>query len=309
MTSRKEKSIGALPSDENFWAAVADQHRQERSGSSTAWAKVSAGAGALCVLCTDTTPGRWVTRCKGGGQRACSQWVHPSCAWEEDGYAIRSIPGVTSSIDDEAACVTGSARGTGGRRGVKSPQGRGRPPIVFFACPEHDKAPTYCSCGREDGGEDDEDFIECESCSEWYHFSCEGLDEANPPDPFNCKRCKRLALAGKSVSQDERRRNQAKTNEYESEMLANKVMQVQRWVAEVNTLMVDAKDGAGAMGGDRASSGADPVAPASKSRGRGKDRNRGRAEGQAMVSVEDCFAMLQELLQRGKELQDTDEEG
>ncbi|CAN0267119.1 unnamed protein product, partial [Ectocarpus fasciculatus] len=81
-----------------------------------------------------------------------------------------------------------------------------------------------------------EDYIECESCSEWYHFSCEGLDEDNPPDRYSCKRCRQLAAKGQKVPAQERRRNKAKTNEYLSEMLANKVMQIQQWVKEVKVL-------------------------------------------------------------------------
>ena len=65
-----------------------------------------------------------------------------------------------------------------------------------------------------------EDYIECESCNEWYHFSCEGLDEDNPPDVYSCKRCRQLAAKGQKVSAQERRRNKAKTNEYLSEMVS-----------------------------------------------------------------------------------------
>lgn len=64
-----------------------------------------------------------------------------------------------------------------------------------------------------------EDYIECESCNEWYHFSCEGLDETNPPDVYSCKRCRQLAAKGQKVSAQERRRNKAKTNEYMSQMV------------------------------------------------------------------------------------------
>ena len=64
-----------------------------------------------------------------------------------------------------------------------------------------------------------EDYIECESCNEWYHFSCEGLDENNPPDVYSCKRCRQLAAKGQKVPALERRRNKAKTNEYLSEMV------------------------------------------------------------------------------------------
>ena len=64
-----------------------------------------------------------------------------------------------------------------------------------------------------------EDYIECESCNEWYHFSCEGLDEADPPDVYSCKRCRQLTAKGQKVSAQERRRNKAKTNEYMSQMV------------------------------------------------------------------------------------------
>ncbi|CAM9744992.1 unnamed protein product, partial [Choristocarpus tenellus] len=187
-----------------------------RSGTSSSWKKTTASAGGgrttgagVCALCTDRTPGRWITRCKGAGRKLCQLWAHPSCAWENEGYAVRSLVG-------------GKSR-TGGAAAVDVDREEARVPAVFFACPEHDKPPTYCSCGREEGDqgkeEEEEDYIECESCCEWYHFSCEGLDETSPPDPFSCKRCKKLALAGKSVSEAERRRNQAKTNDYESEMV------------------------------------------------------------------------------------------
>lgn len=64
-----------------------------------------------------------------------------------------------------------------------------------------------------------EDYIECESCSEWYHFSCEGLDEDDPPEVYSCKRCRQLAAKGQKVPAQERRRNKAKTNNYMSEMV------------------------------------------------------------------------------------------
>ncbi|CAN0580495.1 unnamed protein product, partial [Ectocarpus sp. 12 AP-2014] len=67
-----------------------------------------------------------------------------------------------------------------------------------------------------------EDYIECESCNEWYHFSCEGLDEDNPPERYSCKRCRQLAAKGQKVPAQERRRNKAKTNEYLSEMVSRR---------------------------------------------------------------------------------------
>ncbi|CAN0183734.1 unnamed protein product, partial [Scytosiphon promiscuus] len=259
-----------LPSsDEDFWAAVAAQVAMEGSSATPAWrqvgvplppsptrssssspsrdgagrtatrgkAKGAAAAaaaeadGVCCELCEDRTEGRWVTRCKGGGsgsgsggstrqqqQQACSIWVHPACAWQDEGYAMRSI--------------AGSSRLT------ESGEKKRRLPTVFFACPQHDKPATYCSCKREEGEDEDgaEDYIECESCNEWYHFSCEGLDEDNPPDVYSCKRCRQLAAKGQKVSAQERRRNKAKTNAYLCEMLANKVMQIQQWAKEVKVL-------------------------------------------------------------------------
>ena len=67
-----------------------------------------------------------------------------------------------------------------------------------------------------------EDYIECESCNEWYHFSCEGLDEDNPPDVYSCKRCRQLAAKGQKVSAQERRRNKTKTNEYMCQMVRHR---------------------------------------------------------------------------------------
>lgn len=90
-------------SDEAFWAAVAAQHVAEGSNTSswkqTEGSKSAAsgggkrgggkGAGSVndhCALCTDKSPGRWITRCKGPGggtrQQPCSVWVHPACAWQ-----------------------------------------------------------------------------------------------------------------------------------------------------------------------------------------------------------------------------------
>lgn len=66
-----------------------------------------------------------------------------------------------------------------------------------------------------------ENYIECDSCNEWYHFSCEGLDEADAPDSYSCKRCRKLAAKGQKVSAGERRRNKAKTNEYMSEIVSS----------------------------------------------------------------------------------------
>ncbi|CAM9354237.1 unnamed protein product, partial [Hapterophycus canaliculatus] len=273
----QQQQQGQLPSsDEDFWAAVAAQVAKEGSSTTPAWRQVGvslappsprssssspsrdSGGGARagtrgkakgaaaaaaaaaaaeeaggvwCELCEDKTEGRWVTRCKGGGsgsgvgstrqqqQQACSIWVHPACAWQASGgYAMRSI--------------AGSSRST------ESGETKRRLPTVSFACPQHDKPATYCSCKREEGEDDDgaEDYIECESCNEWYHFSCEGLDEDNPPDVYSCKRCRQLAAKGQKVSAQERRRNKAKTNAYLCEMLANKVMQIQQWAKEVKVL-------------------------------------------------------------------------
>ncbi|CAN0104081.1 unnamed protein product, partial [Ectocarpus sp. 6 AP-2014] len=257
-------------SDEDFWAAVAAQVAKEGSSTTPAWRQVgvapptspSSGdsghgragtrgkakgpaaaaasaaeveaAGVCCALCDDKSEGRWVTRCKGSGggagtrqQQTCNIWVHPACAWQASGYAMRSIAGSSRLTAD------------GEKR---------RLPTVFFACPLHDKPATYCSCKREEGEDEDgeEDYIECESCNEWYHFSCEGLDEDNPPERYSCKRCRQLAAKGQKVPAQERRRNKAKTNEYLSEMLANKVMQIQQWVKEVKVLAATNTAGAGA---------------------------------------------------------------
>ncbi|CAM9822811.1 unnamed protein product, partial [Ectocarpus fasciculatus] len=81
------------------------------------------------------------TRCKGSGggagtrqQQTCNIWVHPACAWQDEGYAMRSIAGSSRLTAD------------GEKR---------RLPTVFFACPLHDKPATYCSCKREEGEDED----------------------------------------------------------------------------------------------------------------------------------------------------------
>ncbi|CAN0338720.1 unnamed protein product [Pylaiella littoralis] len=306
-----------LPSsDEDFWEAVAAQVAREGSSATPAWRQVGATerpspssgdttgtsgrsgttrgkakgaavaaaaaaaaaqetAGARCALCEDVSEGRWVTRCKGTGtggggtgtrqQLACPIWVHPACAWQNEGYAMRSI--------------AGSSRLTEAEDGQK----KRRLPTVFFACPQHDKPATYCSCKREEGEDEDgaEDYIECESCSEWYHFSCEGLDEDNPPDVYSCKRCRQLAAKGQKVPAQERRRNKAKTNEYLCEMLANKVMQIQQWVKEVKVLA--ATDTAAAAAA--AATAPDTVAAA------------------AAAAAQARYASLKELLSRREELE------
>lgn len=86
----------------------------------------------------------------------------------------------------------------------------------FRPLPSPPLSPLAVPCVRFLGSED---YIECESCNEWYHFSCEGLDGTNPPDVYSCKRCRQLAAKGQKVSAQERRRNKAKTNEYMSQMV------------------------------------------------------------------------------------------
>lgn len=55
---------------------------------------------------------------------------------QDEGYAMRSI--------------AGSSRST------ESGEKKRRLPTVFFACPQHDKPATYCSCKREEGEDEDQ---------------------------------------------------------------------------------------------------------------------------------------------------------
>lgn len=45
-------------------------------------------------------------------------------------------------------CIAGSSRRSAEEK-------KKRLPTVFFACPQHDKPATYCSCKREEGEDDD----------------------------------------------------------------------------------------------------------------------------------------------------------
>ena len=56
---------------------------------------------------------------------------------QDEGYAMRSIAGSSRSSTEEDG------------------QKKRRLPTVFFACPQHDKPATYCSCKREEGEDDD----------------------------------------------------------------------------------------------------------------------------------------------------------
>ncbi|CAN0038149.1 unnamed protein product, partial [Sphacelaria rigidula] len=213
-------------------------------------------------------------RCKGPGggtrQQPCSVWVHPACAWQNEEFAMRSIAGSAATSDSGF-----------------------RLPMVFFACPQHDKPATYCSCKREEREDEEgqENYIECDSCNEWYHFSCEGLDEADAPDSYSCKRCRKLAAKGQKVSAGERRRNKAKTNEYMSEIMANKVMQIQQWVAEVKNLEMMEDDSTPNMSSNNTRSAAAAAAATAA------------ASTAAIAAGEARYAIMKELLSRKEELE------
>ncbi len=46
-----------------------------------------------------------------------------------------------------------------------------------------------CGAVYEDETEEEELWIECESCTQWFHAECSGVDPDSVPDAFVCSAC------------------------------------------------------------------------------------------------------------------------
>ncbi len=153
---------------------------------------------------------------------ACQSWVHPECTLKED--SKWSVIATTHEKESEM-----KEEGVKEEKGTTTIASDGGVPILTAMCPLHKKTPTYCSCKKIDDGTDD--FVECDSCCDWFHYKCEGVDPDNPPSKFTCRQCRERN--GK-VPQSERLENSAKMSLYDSELAGRVILKVGYWLGEVH---------------------------------------------------------------------------
>ncbi len=161
-----------------------------------------------------------------GGQNncetaACHSWVHPECTLKQD-----SKWSVLATTHEQEPDV--KEEGIHEEKTTTTIPSDGGVPILTAMCPLHKKSPTYCSCKKIDDGTDD--FVECDSCCDWFHYKCEGVDPDNPPSMFTCRQCRKRN--GK-VPQSERLENRAKMASYDSELAGSMILKVGCWLGEV----------------------------------------------------------------------------
>ncbi len=120
----------------------------------------------------------------------------------------------------------GVQKGKGG--GTTTIASSGGVQTLSAMCPFHKKTPTYCICKKIDDGSDD--FLECDSCCDWFHYKCESVNPDNPPSKFTCHQCKKRN--GK-VPESERLENSAKMALYDSELLGQGILKVGCWLGQV----------------------------------------------------------------------------
>ena len=70
----------------------------------------------------------------------------------------------------------------------------GNEPIVPAPVIAEEAEKLYCICRLAD---DHTRMIQCDSCEEWFHFRCVGLDESSLDDNFEyvCSKCKIAKIA------------------------------------------------------------------------------------------------------------------
>ncbi len=153
---------------------------------------------------------------------ACQSWVHPECTLKED--SKWSVSATTHEKESEA-----KEEGVQEEKSTATIASDGGVTTLTAMCPLHKKTPTYCSCKKIDDGTDD--FVECDSCCDWFHYKCEGVDSDNPPSKFTCRQCRKRN--GK-VPQSERLENSAKMAFYDSELAGRMIFKVGCWLGEVH---------------------------------------------------------------------------
>ena len=80
-----------------------------------------------------------------------------------------------------------------------------------FYCEKHAPVPTFCVC-KQMFVEDGRTMVECDSCRDWFHYICVGVESDFDPTTFQCPNCE----AGCDVSVADMEYNANK------EMLADK---------------------------------------------------------------------------------------
>ena len=154
MTSRSKESIKQKHrSVDTLWTTMC-----HTIGSQAAHLAVN-GKGSECSYCND------LNSCNGlllkcTYPRGCHKYVHPTCAYD---IGSLSQPEVQDGSDVAA-------------------------PPLLARCEEHVRKLLYCICRStyEEGAA----LIGCDSCKEWYHFTCLGLDPYLEYEEFICDACK-----------------------------------------------------------------------------------------------------------------------
>ncbi len=150
----------------------------------------------------------------------CQSWVHPECTLKEGSqWSVIATTHEEESVMEEGGVQEGKEGTIASYGGV---------PTLTAMCPVHKKTPTYCICKKIDDGSDD--FLECDSCCDWFHYKCEGVDPDNPPSKFTCRQCQKRN--GK-VPESERLENSAKMAFYDSELVGQGILKVGCWLGEV----------------------------------------------------------------------------
>ena len=114
-------------------------------------------SGSECSYCHDLNScNGLLLRCT--HPRGCNKFVHPTCAYD-----------------------IGSLTQPEGQEGEELP-------VLVARCEEHVRKLTYCICKStyEEGAA----LIGCDSCKDWFHFTCLGLDPYQEYDDFICDNCK-----------------------------------------------------------------------------------------------------------------------
>ena len=116
-----------------------------------------AGRGSECSYCNDLySCNGLLLKCI---HRGCKKYVHPTCAHD-----------IGSLSESDAQ------------------EGETNAPVLVARCEEHVRKLVYCICKStyDEGAA----LIGCDSCKEWYHFTCLGLDPYQEYEEFICDACK-----------------------------------------------------------------------------------------------------------------------